>query len=281
MTAIFRRSLGFTLIEVAIVLVIIGLALAASIAPLSSQIERNKIAETEAILNDVEEALYGFAAARGYLPCPAQANSAGLESPIGGSTAGNPCTTGSNAGGNRVVNGFVPGRTLGLSGKYNADTLLLDAWNNPIRYTVTQVIGTNTSADFTTAGDMRVTTMANLAPNLVICDAASGAAGACVGGNTLASNVVAVVLSLGKDGSVAVTGGGAIGADQAENTTNGTRTGGPSGITYRVNANNDRVFVSKSYNSNAANAATFYNDQIRWISPNTLYAKMIEAGQLP
>ena len=285
MQNIMKHHSGFTLIEVAIVMVIIGLALAASIAPLSSQIERSKIAETDAILNDVMEALYGFAAVNGRLPCPAQANTFGNASPLNGSTAGVPCATGSIAPPNGVVNGFVPARTLGINGKYNADNLLLDAWNNPIRYTITQsnhaAAGTTTAADFTTLNEMRAVNITRLNPNLVICNTASALPNVCSVGNTLAQNAVAVILSLGKDGNRAVTGGGAIGADQSENTINGTRGGGPSAVTYRVNANNNRVFVSKTYNDNAANAARYYNDQIKWMSPNTLYAKMIAAGQLP
>ena len=208
---------GFTLIEVAIVLVIIALAIVASVAPLATQIERSRIAETKTTISDVIEALYGHAAAFGRLPCPAMPATApadyGVERPIGGGQ----CTR---------YSGFVPGRTLGIQGAYNDDGLLLDAWGNPIRYTVSQTdsggdVNTPdvTSIAGTGQNEIRNTTMATVAANdhLFICDGASGNNNDCDTANPIAQNAVAVVLSLGKDGARSVTGGGGTdGADQQE-----------------------------------------------------------------
>lgn len=284
-----KYNTGFTLIEVAIVMVIIGLALAASIAPLSSQIERSKIAETDAILNDVMEALYGFAIANGRLPCPATAQSLGAEAPLGGGIL---CTGASVANG---AHGFVPGMSLGINGKYNDDELLLDAWGNPIRYSVTQSDNDPTPTppgpppantpdnivDFTSAAEIQNVGIANLLPNLVICSRNSPNAGLCLPAaptnNTLASNAVVVIMSLGEDGMRPV-----IGIDQRENSFGATLVAAAppagTGLTYQIGT--DRVFVSRSY-KNTTTGTGAYKHQIKWMSPNTLYAKMIAAGQLP
>lgn len=275
---------GFTLIEVAMVMIIIGLMLAASIAPLSSMIERNKIEETDAILNDVMEALYGFAIANGRLPCPATALSLGNEDVA----TLCPGTAASIAAG---AHGFVPGRLLGISGKYNDDELLLDAWNNPIRYSVTQsdrpntnpATAANSQPDFTTANEMRILGINDLLADLIICSRFSGPGHSCAPApptnNTLATNAVAVLLSLGEDGARTVTGNDQLeNAGEAGTTLVAALPPAGTGLSYQVAA--DRVFVSRSY-KNTTTGTGAYKHQIKWMSPNTLYAKMIAAGQLP
>lgn len=287
-TASMKSNRGFTLIEVAVVFVIMALMLAAAIEPLSRSIERNKIAETDVILNDVMEALYGFAMANGRLPCPtsASANPPGAEEPAGG---GN-CLTG---GANRV-SGFVPGRTLGITGEYDVDGLLLDAWGNPIRYAVTRVnTGGAGTPDVTTLNAIRTVgiatfiTQSNVVPPpnnnfLQICTTSTGSNNfRCAANATIASNAIAVVLSLGKDGARARTGGGMAGADQLENSGEANMPPGTvSGIRYRVSGVNDRVFVDRAYKNTTTGNGEF-NDQIKWISPSALIAKMNAAGQLP
>lgn len=267
-----NRNFGFTLIEVAIVMVIIGLALAASIAPLSSQIERGKVAETEVILNDIMEALYGHAASRGRLPCPTDANSGGLAVPADGVC---------QPGGGNAVSGFIPGNTLGLSGKYSDEGLLLDAWGNPIRYSVTN---SNASA-FTTGTQIQVLGPAALTPNLNICNTSIGATNTVCAANTaVAANAVAVVISLGKDGARAVQGGALPGADQQENSSERSLPDGPAPGTllYRVGGAANLVFVSRTPSTaTGANPGGVFDDQVKWISPFSLYARMFESGQLP
>lgn len=271
---------GFSLIEVAIVLVIIALAVAASVAPLSTQIEKSKIAETRAVMQDVIEGLYGFASAQGRLPCPtipaAVSANYGVERPAGGNC--------------NQPSGFVPGATLGIKGAYNEDGLLLDAWGNPIRYIVAQTDnGGDAVADFTSISgtgipEIRTVGMAALsaAQHLHICDGASGNAADCGAANPITPNAVAVVISLGKDGAQAVTGGGVVGVDQQENTDEANLGGGTTGITYRVNGNADLVFVSKAYTSAAGNeAGGEFNDMVEWISIYEYFSRMMEAQHLP
>lgn len=264
---------GFTLIEIAVVLVIVGVLVGSFIGSLTQRVETTRRENTKKQLEDIKTALLGFSSARGRLPCPTTTTGNGFEVPFTGSDIVTPCT---------LQNGFVPGKTLGIDGAYNRDNLLIDDWGNPIRYSVT----TANSNAFTTlytvplAGGMKDVTMINLAPDLFICDADSSVANTCDAGvTTLINNAPFVLLSLGKDGSAFVTNL-APNSDQGENAGEATVAANPAGenIAYTVGAGN--AFVSKSYSSVDSTAGQF-DDLILWVSPYVLYSRMIEAGQLP
>jgi prepilin-type N-terminal cleavage/methylation domain-containing protein len=182
---------GFTLVEMAIVLVIVGLMLGGLMMSLSQTRESTNRSEATAQLAEIEEALYGFAQANGFLPNPV--NASGVEI-----TAATPAR-----------HGFIPASALGLKGARNANGLLIDPWNNPLRYSVT--------ADF--APSINKITMTSVG-TLEIWDAdpASGA-------TIIASEIPAVVLSEGKNWATSTS---AVGAE-AQN----------------KNANN--IFVSAGY----------------------------------
>ena len=200
---------GFSLIEMAIVMMILGALLGGLLISLGTTRELGLRNEAEAQIDEILEALYGFAQANGRLPCPATAISNGAEAPVEG---GN-CTQ---------RYGFVPSATLGLSGSVNTDGLLTDPWQSAYRYNVSNANGNA----FTTAGGMRAIGMAALAPNLRICtDAACG--------TVIASTIPAVVVSLGSDWA------NFSGADSVENSGEATVAG------YRHANNPD--FASANY----------------------------------
>ncbi len=242
----FQRSIsGFSIIEMAIVMVIVATLLGGLLVSISSTQEINNRIETKNQLDEIVEALYGFAQVNGYLPCPAIPTSNGAESRNGGGV----CSR---------VHGFVPSATLGLSGSVNADGLLLDSWLSPYRYSVTNANGNV----FTNQNGMRVTlaalgaTMGGVAPDLRVCDTA-----AC--GAVVADRLPVVVLSLGADWATF----DAADVDAAENSREAVLNG------YRIP--NDADFVSAPYIEDT------FDDLITWMSPNILFTKMITAGQLP
>ncbi len=268
-----KSSSGFTLIEIAVVLVIVGFLLGSFIGSITQRIETSQRENTKKQLADIKVALLGFASAKGRLPCPATTTSEGFEDPPNGSEIAVPCV---------LQHGFIPGKSLGIDGVYNRDNLLVDVWGNPIRYSVT----TSNNNAFTTlytapgAGGMKDVGIANLLPNLFICDADSAQADDCDAGvTTLIDNAPLIVLSLGKDGSDFVTNV-APNSDQGENAGEATVAANAAGenVAYTVGSGN--AFVNKSYSSDAAAAGQF-DDLIVWESPYILYSHMLEAGQLP
>ena len=114
---------GFSLIELAIGLVIIGLIAGSLITPLSSLRELNARKDSQQMLNDLHDALIGYAVNHsGQLPCPATASSNGQAAVLLGA-----CTQ---------EHGFVPAVSLGIQGAYDSNNRLLDPWGQPYRYSL-------------------------------------------------------------------------------------------------------------------------------------------------
>ena len=82
-TAIAATTRGFTLVEIAVALFIVTLVLGSILVPLTSQVEQRQISDTRKTLEEIKEALMGFAVANGYLPCPAISATNGLEDRTG------------------------------------------------------------------------------------------------------------------------------------------------------------------------------------------------------
>ncbi len=159
-------SRGFSLIEVAVVMFIIVLLLGSILVPLTTQVEQRQISDTEKTLDEIREALIGYAVANGNLPCPAVSATNGQEDRSGGA-----CN-----GGKR--DGYLPWQTLGVPRS--------DAWNHLYRYSVTLAYA-STSALFglATAPDITIRTR--------------NSAGA-LANLTNANTVPAVIMSYGKNG---------------------------------------------------------------------------------
>ncbi len=265
-----KRDAGFTLVEMAIVLVILGFVLSALLLPLQAQREQVFQAQTEATLENARQALLGFAQSRGRLPCPATVASNGAELPLGGGA----CT--------QQV-GFLPAATLGIQ-PTDAQGFALDGWNNRIRYAVTQnssaVIVNPATPDFTSniadnvatplvneADGMNAVGITNLTPDLRVClNAVVITAVACSSAvpevNYSINNAVAVIYSLGATGAQAIGG-----ADETANLNDADANG----------IIDDGVFVSHGPVGTVGNE---FDHIVTWISPFVLYNAMIQAGQL-
>lgn len=156
---------GFTLIEIAVVLVVVSLMLGGLLMPISAQLDQRNYSEARKAMTDIKEALMGYAMTHGYLPCPAISVSDGSED-RGGSGACN----------KRV--GFLPWSALGLP--------KLDPWGRLYRYSATAVFTDSvTKASLTSTPDILIKTRDTSGASINL---------------TNTSTVVAAVVCFGKNG---------------------------------------------------------------------------------
>jgi len=243
LTRYTRRS-GFTLIEIAISMLIITLLATVLLTPITTQVTQARISQAKADLDQINEALIGFALAQAKprLPCPDATTGAGANDGIEDCGAIN---LGQTIGGN------IPWVTLNVPS--------IDPWGQRYQYRVNSGYTDSVNGfSLTTAptgacnppgtegtGNLFTTTVGILK----ICGDS-----ACT--TTLANNTVpAVIFSGGPNGSTAPTS-----ADELEN------------------IDNDCLFVSRTY---SAVAGTAFDDLLVWVSPGVLMSRMVSAQKLP
>jgi prepilin-type N-terminal cleavage/methylation domain-containing protein len=220
---------GFSLIEMAIVLMIVGLLLGGLIPTISGQIEQKNRAETRRLLDEINGALIGYAASQTpvKLPCPASPSIA-----TGSTGAGvADCT---------LSSGVIPWVTLGTS-----ET---DAWERRFTYVVASSVSGSFASSFT------LTSTGNL-------NVLSTSTGSCPTTNCVASNLPAVIISHGVNGAGAYTSQGSLITASSD-------------LDEADNSNSNTTFVTHDQTST-------FDDLVVWLSPNTLFNRMVSAGKLP
>lgn len=123
------RAAGFTLAELAVVLVIIALLTGSMLVPLGARMEARDRQRTADTLRDIEQALTGFAIVHGRLPCPS--TEPDPASPHYGLEDTAPCSM--------AVEGRLPWRTLGMPAHDAWGSARLDSgddWAGHWRYRV-------------------------------------------------------------------------------------------------------------------------------------------------
>lgn len=235
---------GFTLLEMAIVLMIVGLLLGGLMPTLSAQMESRRINETRISMGEIQDALMGFAISNGRLPCPADPTIATGQTGSGVERVP-PCINSNSAG-------VLPWATLGLD-----ET---DAWGNRYTYRV--------SSDFADAvGSATYGCTPSPAPTLAtfaICSSGTlDVQSAASGGTSIAINTPAVIISHGKNAAGAYTPQGmqlsaSGGGDEQENS----------------DGSADNNYVSHTPTPN-------FDDLVVWLSNNILLNRMVTAGKLP
>ena len=191
-----RDARGFSLIELAVVLVIVGFLMVSGILAFNAQVEQRNYEETTRRLNLAAEHVLAFAIANRRLPCPAAPATTGVESPAGG-TCTNP------------FNGFLPAQTIGFP-HYDSERYALDAYGNRIRYAVAAAITGCTGAvpHFTSVNNLKANGIGCRPNDLDVCTSA-----ACTARVVSQQTAVFVVLSTGKNGALT----GSYVADENEN----------------------------------------------------------------
>lgn len=236
---------GFSLIELAIVLVVVALLLGGLLVPLTMQMEQQKIRETQKSMEEIKEALIGFAIVNGRLPRPAISASNGAEN------AAN-CTTEADC------TGFIPWATLGVS--------KLDSWGKVIRYSVTPAFaGDATGSEPFTLNATIATKAVQTRNNAGVLIYLSGQA-ACVSVNQC---MPAIIFSHGKNNWGTGDSGSAIEDNSSTN------------VDEDVNNAAATNFISRTVTESATVTGGEFDDLVTWLSPNILFNRMVAAGRLP
>lgn len=236
---------GFTLTELSIVLIIVALLIGGMLMPLSAQQDIRNTTETTRQLEEIREALMGFAVVNGHLPCPAISTSDGRED------RNSETHTAPLACAKRY--GWVPWVTLGVKPS--------DSWGHLFMYSVTPKFS-NAKSKFTL----------NDASKTDITIKTRDASGELVN-LTNDKDIPAVVLSTGKNGYLSWTlrkvtqNPDSPNANDDEDTNSEIATAGT-------------TFVSLTPQPATAPGGEF-DDLVTWISPNILFSRMIAAGRLP
>ena len=244
-----RNQSGFTLIELAIVLVIIGVLIGSFIGTLGARIDTTRRAEAKADLELIKNAIFGYAYTNGavtgapFLPCPCVTECV--------STVDNPGEEDRDSVSGVCVAdyGYVPWGTLGLKPA--------DSWNTLYRYWVDPDFSNSVSAfDLADLGSGRIESRSidfTKTPLVV-------------------SNAVVVIYSHGKNmyGGLSIDGVGrqSIPADNVDEDKNGN---GDSLFFYRV----------PSPEGTPQAKGGEFDDIVDWISDNEIKARMVEIGMLP
>lgn len=226
-----KRHTGFTLIELAIVLVIVTLLIGGLAVPLSTHLKARQFAQTRTEIDTARDAVVGYArlnqtvSNRPVLPCP-DISGDGRED-----RTGNACTSASGEG-------LLPWVDLGLTGQ--------DAWGNRLRYAVYRDAA-NSSSGFTDSPPP-------LPSNSLIHICVSRLCGDTT--PDVASNVMFVVYSHGPNGR------GALNANKSWGQFNAAPTSGDE----QENLDGDLKYVSRSPNRIEFDDGGAFDDVLSWMA---------------
>jgi len=283
---------GFTLIEIAIVLLIVSILLGYTVALLPKRQELKQFRAAEHEMDEIIATLVGFAQVNGRLPCPAIPDSVGVED-------------GDGVVGCNNFGGFVPVSTIGFEGRLNGDTLLLDPWGNPYRYYVSNSDnGGNAGADFVVTGDMRTVGLVDADADTFIdldgvfhicneahpsdrdvCKVNGGDYDAIFGRADATKNsgpyggAPFLLISHGRDlNEVTATGDQLVNLGNSKSLSDLGMPNGLLGVEYTLRevTSKETAFVKRR-----AGVADDFDDIVKWVSPVLFFRKMIDAGQLP
>ena len=237
-----KQDTGFTLIEMAVAVFIIALLLGSILVPLTTQVEQRQISDTQKLLDEVKEALIGFALVNGYLPCPDKTATGGAGNENDGAedvtAATGVCVT---------SEGNLPWATLGVANS--------DVWGNRLRYRV--------ALGFAQRAPAALFTLASTS-TIEVCVTSACASRLTVVGD----GPPALILSHGKNG---------FGARSA---TSGNLNPNPTSADEVANNNATTTFVSRVISATGSGAGEF-DDIVVWVPKATLFNRMVAAGKLP
>lgn len=235
------RQRGFNLIEIALALVILTLLLGSVLVPINTQVQQRKFTDTQKTLDDVTDALIGYAMVNGRLPRPATLYNNGVENAT--STL---CTAGTTAVNEANCTGFIPWTTIGSAKS--------DSWGYLIRYSVTPAFSTNTPFTTSTVGTkiIQERTTAGVLANS-------------------ATQVAFVVWSNGAENF----------GTTDSNTTRVNNSTGTTNVDEITNNSATVTFIKRPFGDNTGATGGEFDDIVNFVPQGTLIYKVVQAGKLP
>lgn len=243
---------GFTLIELMVVLLVMAILASGLAIPLAAQLNARRAEDARRQLAEVRDALLGFAAAQGRLPCPAIAAGGEEAFAPGGDPGNGECAT--------FGAGFVPGTALGIASP-GGEGFVRDPWEGRLRYAVASSAVNGVTRPFTRSNGAAAATLPALGAAsrfLIVCSSGSGATGSGCGAASmqLTRRAVFVLLSTGPNGGRTP----AAASDEARN------------------LDGNGVFVARE---NGIDAGGEFDDVVAWVSLPLLVHRLLAAGRLP
>ncbi|PID62099.1 MAG: hypothetical protein CSB44_05010 [Gammaproteobacteria bacterium] len=268
-----RQGRGFTLVEMAVVMVIVGLLLRAAMVPWANAQLQGFEREAEQQLLAIERQLTGYLLQHGVLPCPISPAVAGARPPplaSGGTHAREDC---------RSSEGFLP--ALGLDGPVDSRGAILDPWRRPYWYAVAVSAGESRASStaypqtsratptrlWTTVGAPAGAGVGGLSADLVICNHLAPGKSRCSGQDVRASQIVYVVVGAGADGVYGRNSDPAAGG--ANHVVFGAPAALPAGQRHFLEAPDSRV------------AGHRFDDHLLWMSREEAVYWLLSSGWFP
>jgi len=254
---------GFTLIEIAVVLGIVGILLTIGIAALSALSINQSASETRKKQDAIRDALIAYLGRNGRLPCPDTDVPPDGRGDNNRTTPGNPVTLCGPAGGAApaVAFGRVPFAELGL----NRESVV-DGWQNLFTYYVANTPPANWTTTYDPIGNA-TGFRAGMAGSLTIVERTFPA------GGPVATNLTTVapvaIISHGINGSGAMT-------------VQGTTNVAPLGTDELANLDGDAVIVRRQVAEQNVGFGAFgaFDDLVAYYSPSDLVNPVTQSGAL-
>jgi alpha-tubulin suppressor-like RCC1 family protein len=255
---------GFSLVEMAIVVTIMGVLMGGMLAVSTNYIQNNSLRTTKEKLQAIDDALKTYYSRYGYLPCPASPsaseNATFFTIPIYGisSFCSDPMFSAFlfpglwevGTGSNRIQGGAIPTRALGLP-----DSAMYDEWGNRFVYTVVTDLtaGRTDFINYTTTLTNGVIQVVDMNGNQLL--------------DPSTKNIVAyVILSHGKDRRG---GFGRQSASGSPSVACSTTTKDAENCDMYTSATKDNIFMDTSINESTV-AGNYYDDLVRWRTTTSL-----------
>jgi prepilin-type N-terminal cleavage/methylation domain-containing protein len=239
-----RAAAGFSLIEITIVLIIIGVLFAVILPPLAARVAASRLEATRVKEDQIKSALIAFVSRNNRLPCPAIETLPPTDANYGREAATPGTCTGTTVLTTGAVRGVVPWLALGLN-----DDIALDGYFQRYTYVVT-----------TSQTNLNANTVSGMTGNIAMHSASPVA----VANQTNVNNLAVIVLiSHGTNTAGAFTQSGTrislpTGADELENTDAG-----------------NVAYIKKDLSENAANP---FDDIVMAITPTEILNGLEKSG---